>query len=478
MKKLFTLIIFFSTFNTLLYSQNSGCTDSLAYNYDSLAVIDDGSCFYLGCFYSQIGQGIDAQFGLPSSISLSSNGKIVAIGKGGSSNGSPWSPPGVVKVYENINGLWTQLGQNLNGSSPADGFGYSVSLSSDGYTIAIGAPWNSSHTNDGIFHIFNFDGSNWNSIGGGPYGLNGADGISVSLSSDAYRVAFSDPYSNNGAGSVSIYQWNGGAYSPYIWPSGNTVEFIGESPNDNSGHAISLSGDGNTIAIGAPFNSDNGLDAGHVRIYQDSGGGIWNQIGSDIDGDTCFYNSGYLQTDKFGMSVSLSFDGSRVAIGAPTNAFSSRVVIYENVSGSWVQIGQDITFSHNEGKVGHSVSLSSDGNKLAIGGLPTYNNSGSVLNPGFCRIYDYSSGSWSLNQEIIGSHPNDRFGYNVTLSSDGSTVANGNNEEYLRGLIMMLVYILFFKIVHHCFNHILQVVIHFIGMEFIMILLDNMKMFL
>ena len=41
----------------------------------------------------------------------------------------------------------------------------------------------------------------------------------------------------------------------------------GEASYDNSGYAVSLSADGTTVAIGAPFNNDNGDQWGHVRIF-------------------------------------------------------------------------------------------------------------------------------------------------------------------------------------------------------------------
>ena len=84
----------------------------------------------------------------------------------------------------------------------------------------------------------------------------------------------------------------------------------GEVTSDRSGESVSLSSDGSIIAIGASDNSGNGTSSGHVRIYKNQSD-IWTQIGSDIDGEA----SG----DGSGFSVSLSFDGSIVAIGAPGN---------------------------------------------------------------------------------------------------------------------------------------------------------------
>ena len=64
------------------------------------------------------------------------------------------------------------------------------------------------------------------------------------------------------------------------------------------------------MAIGAPLNDGNGSNSGHTRLYEWDGTS-WVQLGADIDGEAAGDQSGY--------SVSLSADGSRVAIGARFN---------------------------------------------------------------------------------------------------------------------------------------------------------------
>ena len=68
-----------------------------------------------------------------------------------------------------------------------------------------------------------------------------------------------------------------------------------------------MSSDGNTIAIGAPDNNGAATHAGQVRIYQWAGS-AWNQKGGDING--------LAAEDHLGVSVSMSSDGNTVAIGA------------------------------------------------------------------------------------------------------------------------------------------------------------------
>ncbi|MBT3611775.1 MAG: hypothetical protein HN522_02380, partial [Flavobacteriales bacterium] len=118
--------------------------------------------------------------------------------------------------------------------------------------------------------------------------------------------------------------------------------------HDYSGYSLDVSSDGNIVVIGAPMldftNSVPSSLNGYVRIYQNIGG-IWNQIGQDINGE--------YWADKNGWSVSISSDGNIVAIGSPENDGNANnpnwyqdnrgsVRIYQNVGGSWSQLGQDI----------------------------------------------------------------------------------------------------------------------------------------
>jgi hypothetical protein len=88
------------------------------------------------------------------------------------------------------------------------------------------------------------------------------------------------------------------------------ADIDGEAAGDQSGRSVSLSGDGTRVAIGALHNAGNGVFAGHVRIY-DLIGSAWVQVGADIDGEAA--------GDLSGRAVSLSGDGSRVAIAALLN---------------------------------------------------------------------------------------------------------------------------------------------------------------
>ncbi len=181
------------------------------------------------------------------------------------------------------------------------------------------------------------------------------------------------------------------------------ADIDGEATPDQSGLSVSLSDDGSTVAIGAPFNDGNGSDSGHVRVYENIAD-TWTQIGSDIDGE--------LDGDQSGdeKSISLSADGTIVAIGARFNdgngANSGQVRIYQNISNVWTQIGIDVDGESTDDQSGRSVSLSADGSKVAIG---AEFNSGSAASSGQVRVYDLSSllsvDELTLNNVIIYPNP-------------------------------------------------------------------------
>jgi hypothetical protein len=112
--------------------------------------------------------------------------------------------------------------------------------------------------------------------------------------------------------------------SNYLWVQ-IAQDIDGEASGDRSGFSVSLNADGSRVAIGTPLNDGtSGINRGQTRIY-DLSGNTWVKVGQDIDGETA--------GDRSGSSVSLSANGNRVAIGAPYNdgngADSGQTRIYD-----------------------------------------------------------------------------------------------------------------------------------------------------
>ena len=91
---------------------------------------------------AKLGADIDGEAGDQSggSVSISSDGTTVAIGAIGKAGGGIVA--GHVRVYKNITGTWTKIGADIDGEAADDFSGNSVAISSDGTTVAIGAPYN------------------------------------------------------------------------------------------------------------------------------------------------------------------------------------------------------------------------------------------------------------------------------------------------------------------------------------------------
>ena len=368
--------------------------------------------------WTQIGSDIDGEVASDQSgysVSLSSDGTIVAIGARYNAVNGPNT--GHVRVWErNQWGIWTQLGNDIDGEAMADQSGYSVSLSSDGSVVAIGAPYNDGNGDQsGHVRVYQNVAGTWTQIGSDIDGENPGDqsGYSVSLSSDGTIVAIGAPYSRHNQGNlghVRVYQNIAGTWTQV----GSDID--GEAAGDYSGNSVSLSSDGTIVAIGAYQNNGG---AGCVRVYKKNLSGNWTKIAGDIVGEA--------ENNYSGTSVSLSSDGTIVAIGAPFNSgtgvHAGHVRVYQNILNTWTQIGNDINGEAAGDESGTSVSLSSDGSMVAIG---AYFNNGNWDQSGHVRIYQNMAGTWTqIGSDIDGEAAGDYSGISVSLSSDGTFVAIG-----------------------------------------------------
>ena len=398
-----------------------------------------------GASNTQLGADIDGKaagdlFGY--SVSLSSDGSRLAIGGDldmvnlftATPSGS--KSTGYVRVYDYNGSAWAQVGGDINAETTYDYLGASVSLSSDGSKLAIGAPGydgNSNYSVVGNVRIFQYQvisgTATWTQLGPSIVGEAGGDtsGWDVSLSSDGSRVAIAahnNDGNGNNSGHVRVFEYqviSGTATWTQLGP-----DIDGEAEEDIFGIGISLSSDGSIVAIGASGNDGNGNNSGHVRIFQYqviSGTATWTQLGQDIDGEAA---------DDRSSRLSLSSDGSRVAIGAVANdgngSDSGHVRIYDFNGSAWVQVGEDIDGEAADDRSGRSVSLSSDGSRVAIGAVA---NDGNGSDSGHVRIYDFNGSEWvQVGVDIDGEAAGDNSGYSVSLSSDGSRVAIGaiNND--------------------------------------------------
>jgi len=205
--------------------------------------------------------------------------------------------------------IWNLADNIITGNfADTEELGHSVAISDDGFTVAVGSPYHSPYggsPDEGRVQVYRFKFGSWVQLGSsiGPATDNYRNGWSVSLSADGNTVAIGDPeFGASDQGHVRVFRYSANT----DWTQLGS-DITGEANGDESGSAVSLSSDGYTVAIGARLNAGGGTQRGHARVYQFIGGS-WTKIGLDLDGDK--------NGDQFGWSVSLSGDASTVAVSS------------------------------------------------------------------------------------------------------------------------------------------------------------------
>jgi len=306
---------------------------------------------------------------------------------------------------------WTQVGSSLNGQTVGERFGGSAAISADGSIMAIAARDNASGgPNAGQVSVFSYSGGDWTQLGAAINGESSGDqtGASISLSDDGSVLAIGEPFNNDlgfVTGQVRVF-----AYSSDTWTQLGS-DLFGQTLQAAAGTSVDLSADGTIVAVGAPNTEAAGVSfAGNVRVFEFLGGN-WVQKGGDLEGDGTII--------KFGTSVSLSADGNTLAIGHtgdPTRGDTGRVKVYRHIGGLWTQTGQTIFSTAENDEFGYRVSLSSAGDVLAIG---TYGK-------GEVKVFEWMDPSWTqMGSTLVGDNAGDAFGFSLSLSGDGSVLAVG-----------------------------------------------------
>lgn len=360
-------------------------------------------------------------------------------------------------------------------SEANDSFGKSIALSADGGTMVVGAPWESSSAagidgdqNDnslelsGAVYVFVADGlGGWSQQAyikaSVPEDI-GLFGSSVSLSADGNTLAVGTNQSNG------VASQSGAAYvfvrDQGTWSEQALLKASNPDAEDLFASSLALSADGNTLAVGAKYEdsaatevggdqSDNSsADSGAAYVFARDGQGVWSQqayikaFNNDVD-------------DQFGGSLALSGDGDTLAVGAERErscATGVGAAAQAGSNGCWysgavyvyVRDAQDnwaheeyikATNTNTDDSFGSGVALSFDGSTLAVGAWGE--SSGSMnpadnSSPNAGAVYVYArNGGWSPQAYVkaADADANEWFGRAVVLSTDGNVLAIGAPME-------------------------------------------------
>ena len=316
------------------------------------------------------GSGFSGAAGQGYSAAIGNEGTAVIGGEfDNSSIGATW-------VFVRTNGIWSQQGSKLIGSgfSGAAGEGSSVSISTDGSTMATCGL----NDNGGVGSVWIFVRSNgsWSQQGSKLIGsgFSGAQAqCAVSLNTDGSMIAIGGNNDNNGLGATWIFVRSNGSWSQ------QGSKLVGSGFSGTSifqGNSISLSKDSSTILIGAHF--DNG-GLGAAWIFVNSSG-TWSQQGSKLVG------SGFSGSARQTLSLAnnnngCSISGDTVVLGSGNdNAGVGSTWIFTRTNGVWSQFGSKLIGSGFSGATvqqGYAVSTDSNSN-IIVNGQYDNNTTGAV----------------------------------------------------------------------------------------------------
>jgi len=401
----------------LVQSCNSqGCTDSAPVMVSG--TLDNAIGFFKG-------SNTEAGDVFGAAVALSADGSTLAVGAyseesaetgtgvPGNDNSAPAA--GAVYVFVQRDGLWQQQAYlKANNAGTRDLFGGSVSLSADGNTLAV-----SSWLEDSA-----------------------ATGVNGDQNDNSARYA----------GAVYMFVRSGA-----LWQQQAYLKASNTDAYDRFGYAVSLSADGNTLGVGASGEDSasvgiNGDQSDNSAIYSGAAyvfirvGDQWQQqayVKPDFIASNIFNGA-------FGAYISLSGDGDTLAVGVQglanpnTNiagTLPGAVYVFVRDGGQWRQEAfvQASNLANND-FFGRNVSLSTDGNTLAVGawgddssatGINGDENDNSAANTGAVYVFVRNSGLWQQQAYIKASNPDsdDYFGSGISLSGDGNKLAVGAWKE-------------------------------------------------
>ncbi len=248
---------------------------------------------------------------------------------------------------------------------------------------------------------------------------------------------------------------------------------------DHFGEAIALSDDGNTLAIGAPYEDSSAQLTGGAEALADnfatSAGAVYVFTRTDSGwGEPAYVKAFNTEPgDFFGAAVALSADGSTLVVGATgedsnasgidgdendnSDTGAGAVYVYVKDGANWARQAY-IKPSNNYVGVGFyfggALALSHDGNTLAVGAtgedsdatlVNGNENSNAAGNAGAVYVYARSGATWEKQAYVKASYTvtSDYFGSSVALSNDGNTlaVAAGNGDPDHEGDASGAVYV-------------------------------------
>ena len=372
------------------------------------------------------------------SIALSGDGSTMVVGApyessgsrgvNGDQNDNSAYAAGAVYMFARQGTSWVQQAYiKASNTDQSDHFGASVALSRDGNTLAVAAPWESS--------------------------------AATAINGDQHDNSLRQ------AGAVYVFTRAGSAWTQqaYIKASNTGRAGQGEALGDGDqfGYSLALSGDGNTLAVGA-ISEDSAAQQvnGNERDDSQQSAGavyVYNRMGTSWTQQAYLKGSHLQAGDMLGFAVALSFDGHTLVTSAFDERGSGRTIngprdntaggagalyVFVRDGGAWAQQAY-IKGSRTEAtdQLGYVVAISDDGNTVAAGAgdedclTPGINPPGcdndspprgaANIWVGAAYVFVRSGTAWTEQAFIKANNPRpyNSFGVKLALGGDGNTLA-------------------------------------------------------
>lgn len=350
---------------------------------------------------------------------------------------------GAVFSFERSTGVWSQTQKVVDTVAPSfrsnlfassnSYFDSEVDISADGMTLAIGSPsehYDKDNLNpeyrSGAVYIYKKISGVWqfsNMIT--PTGVNARnqeDYFGASISLNANYLAVGAPYhgyDSSGAnysawsGAVFIYEWDG-----TTWDQVQKITATGVNSRHGENFGSSLKFDGSLLAVGASGDSYNSVGASYVQLagavfMYNLSGGTWV-----LDEKIVATGVNARRMDNyFGKTIDLNNGTMIVGVsdhdydenGDNNSDYAGAVFVYTDQSGTWTLqqklVGVGVNGRVDYDNFGESVSI--DGDTIVVSSYNYYTDTGADANSSSIFIFDRTASTWSLTQKINGeSMPN------------------------------------------------------------------------
>lgn len=370
--------------------------------------------------------GTNNELGLQ--VSVSKDGLTTAI--------SRRTTPGVTPILVDVQrfnpgtNTWAIIGSTITRVSTTLSFTAKprnfTSLSDNGNILAVGDE--ESDSDKGSVTVYEFSGSSWDPLGSPIVSVTANDffGHTVKVSGDGTHFIAT---TNNAAGrNARIFQYDS------VTDMWILIDTIGLLSDELHRTGIAINYDGSAVAIGEstvcnpiPF-----INSGVVSVYRKQPNNIYTADGGEVETPGQIISNN-INTVLFGESIDFDSSGTRIVIGASESGVfggeqHGSVEVYRFNGLNWILEGVPIFGDFMSDRFGRSVSMSSNGARIAVGARNgEIDELGINITPSYIKVLEFTGGYWRpLGAKILLTNPmNGDFSYLGEISGSGRKLVLG-----------------------------------------------------